>query len=195
MSATGARNRLIEAALDEIRERGWATTSLERVRERAGVSNGSLFHHFPTRTELEAAVLGRVLADHHATMLDILARSRSARSGVRNVVRARLEWIAGNAGLAILLLSSLPGELREQVDDVTRGERMVFFDALAGWFRAHGWTGRPELFVMIAIWLGPTNELARNTMALGAAAPLGQLEVLADAAWQALHPHLRKDST
>ena len=196
MEATDARRRVIDAALEEIREHGWATTSMQRVRQRAGVSNGSLFHHFPTRTELEAAVLGRALADHHASMLDILARSRSTRGGVGNIVRGRFDWIAANPRLAILLLSSLPGELRQQVADVSSGERALFFEAVGDWFRSHGWTGEPDLFVMLAIWLGPANELARNTMSLGAAPPSGSVvDVLADAAWHALRPHLREEET
>lgn len=194
MSATGARSRLIAAALEEIREHGWAATSMQRVRERAGVSNGSLFHHFPTRTELEAAVLGQALADHHETMRQVLARSRSARSGIRNVVRARFEWIAENPGVAMLLLASLPGELREQVGDVTRAESAQFFDDVAGWLRSHGWSGSPDLFVVLSLWLGAANELARNTMSLEADAPSGPvIDVVADAAWRALSPHLGEE--
>jgi AcrR family transcriptional regulator len=194
MTATDARSRLIAAATEEIRQHGWAATSMQRVRERAGVSNGSLFHHFPTRTELEAAVLGHALAEHHATMLQILQRSRSARSGIRNVVRARFEWIADNPGVAMLLLASLPGELREQVGDVTRAERAQFFADVTGWLRSHGWSGRPQLFVMLSMWLGAANELARTTMSPGADAPPGPVvDVLADAAWRALSPHLTEE--
>lgn len=195
MNATDARSRIIAAALEEIRAHGWAATSMQRVRERAGVSNGSLFHHFPTRTELEAAVLGHALAEHHQTMLQVLARSRSARSGIRNVVRARFEWIADNPGVAMLLLASLPGELREQVGEVTRAESARFFDDVAAWLRSHGWSGRPDLFVVLSMWLGPANELARNTMSLGAEAPSGPVvDLLADAAWHALSPHLREEA-
>jgi AcrR family transcriptional regulator len=191
MIASDVRSRLIEAALGEIREHGWAATSMERVRKRAAVSNGSLFHHFPTRTELEAAVLGQGLADHQATMIQMLKRSRSARSGVRRIVRARRDWIAGNPGLAMMLLASLPGELREQVADVTRAANARFLEDVAGWLRSCGWSGRPALLVMIAVWLGPINELARNTMSLGGDPPPDPVvDVLAEAAWQALHPHL-----
>jgi len=193
MTATDVRSRLIAAALDEIRERGWAATSMQRVRERAGVSNGSLFHHFPTRTELQVAVLGQALAHHHRTMLQILTRSRSARSAIRNVVRARFEWIADNPGVAMLLLASLPGELREQVGDVTRAESAQFFADVREWLYSQGWSGKPDLFVLLSMWLGAANELARNTLSLGADAPSGPVvDVLADAAWRSLAPFLRE---
>lgn len=190
------RTQLVDAALQEIREHGWAATSMQRVRERARVSNGSLFHHFPSRTDLEAAVLAEGLADHQAAMLELLRRSRSARSGVRNAVSAHRDWIAGNPGLAMMLLSSLPGVLREQVADVTRDASARFFDDVAAWLRAHGWSGRPELFVMISMWLGAMNELARNTMSLGGDPPSDHVvDVLADAAWRALSPHLRGEGS
>src|SRR5688572_22598171 len=115
MGTTGVRGQLIAAALEEIREHGWEATSMQRVRERAGVSNGSLFHYFPSRADLEAAVLNQALIEHQATVLGILRRSRSARSGIRNVVRGQVEWIAANPGLAMLLLTALPEVLREQI--------------------------------------------------------------------------------
>jgi hypothetical protein len=120
-------------------------------------------------------------------MLQVLARSRSARSGVRNVVRARFKWIADDPGVAMLLLASLPGELREQVGDATQAESARFFDALAGWLRSHGWRGKPDLFVVLSVWLGAANELARNTLSLSAAGPSDAvIDVVADAAWRAL---------
>lgn len=190
------RSRLVSAALKEIRENGWAATSMQRVRERARVSNGSLFHHFPTRTDLEAAVLARGLAEHQETMLGILRRSRSARTAVRNAVRARRDWIADNPGLAMMLLSSLPGELRQQLADDTRDANARFFDDVAAWLGDHGWSGQPELFVMISMWFGAMNELARNTMSLGGDPPPDPVvEVLADAAWHALSHHLRQEGS
>lgn len=38
---------IVDVALACALEAGWETTSLQAVRVRAGVSNGSLFHHFP----------------------------------------------------------------------------------------------------------------------------------------------------
>jgi AcrR family transcriptional regulator len=190
------RARLVTAALEEIREHGWAATSMQRVRQRAGVSNGSLFHHFPSRTDLESAVLARGLTEHQATMIEILRRARSARTGVRNAVRARRDWIADNSGLAMMLLSSLPGELRQQIADDTRDANARFFDDVSAWLAVQGWSGRPELFVMISMWFGAMNELARNTMSLGGDPPPDPVvEVLADAAWHALSPHLREEES
>jgi hypothetical protein len=48
--------------------------------------------------------------------------------------------------------------------------------------------------VLLAIWVGPTNELARNRISRGAGAPSGGVvNELADASWRALSPYLREE--
>ena len=42
------RQRIIEAAAEEMRENGVAVTTLDDVRSRARVSKGQVFHYFPT---------------------------------------------------------------------------------------------------------------------------------------------------
>ncbi len=44
-------------------ERGYADTSPRDVRERSGVGQGSLYHHFPTKRDLAVAALERNVAD------------------------------------------------------------------------------------------------------------------------------------
>ena len=44
-------------------ERGYAATSPRDVRQRAGVGQGSMYHHFPTKRDLAIAALERNVAD------------------------------------------------------------------------------------------------------------------------------------
>ncbi len=50
-----ARTRLLEAARDIIRQRGFAGTSVEALCEAAGVTKGAFFHHFKTKDALGVA--------------------------------------------------------------------------------------------------------------------------------------------
>jgi AcrR family transcriptional regulator len=50
------RARLIEIAADLFGRRGYEATSIEEVLERAGVSKGALYHHFPSKEALFEAV-------------------------------------------------------------------------------------------------------------------------------------------
>ncbi|MFC9896892.1 TetR/AcrR family transcriptional regulator [Nocardia sp. NPDC127579] len=51
------RQRLLEATIDCLAERGWAAATVSVVAERAGVSRGAAQHHFPTREDLITGAL------------------------------------------------------------------------------------------------------------------------------------------
>ncbi len=58
-----SRERLVETMSELMWERGYADTSPRDVRERSGVGQGSMYHHFPTKRELALAALERNIAD------------------------------------------------------------------------------------------------------------------------------------
>lgn len=57
-----ARTRLLDAAVDVIREHGYAATSIDEVCRRAQVTKGAFFHHFPSKEQLGVAT-----AEHWAS--------------------------------------------------------------------------------------------------------------------------------
>lgn len=54
-----AKTRLLDAAVDLIRSKGYAATSVDELCRKAGVTKGAFFHHFDSKDELAAAT-----ADH-----------------------------------------------------------------------------------------------------------------------------------
>ncbi|MFP2925129.1 TetR/AcrR family transcriptional regulator [Pyxidicoccus sp. 3LG] len=50
-----ARTRLLEAARDTIRAKGFAATSVDEICQAAAVTKGSFFHHFKSKEELGVA--------------------------------------------------------------------------------------------------------------------------------------------
>lgn len=50
-----ARNRLLDAALQVIRTKGYAATRVEDICSAAGVSKGAFFHHFASKEDLAVA--------------------------------------------------------------------------------------------------------------------------------------------
>ncbi len=67
------RARLVEAAASCLVDAGYAGASTAAMARHAGVSQGALFKHFPTKADLLAACLERILADCVATFRDELA--------------------------------------------------------------------------------------------------------------------------
>ncbi|GAA2853124.1 TetR/AcrR family transcriptional regulator [Pseudonocardia halophobica] len=187
----GGRSVIVDAALASVEERGWEATSMQAVRERAGVSNGSLFHHFPTRADLAAAVVAAGLADHRAVLLRALHAAGGAEDAVRRVVARHLRWIEDNPQLARLFLHSPPDVLRTMLDDAALDAKRGFAEEIDDWLRGHGWSGAPDLTVVVALWIGPVHEYARGWLASPGPSPALVSDALAEGAWRAVGPLLR----
>lgn len=77
------RAALLDATLESLTERGWAETSTRSIAERAGVTQGALQHHFPSKAALVEAAL-----DH---MMRELATASLAISKPEGTERERIE--------------------------------------------------------------------------------------------------------
>ncbi|MGH7781512.1 MAG: TetR/AcrR family transcriptional regulator [Candidatus Binataceae bacterium] len=78
------RNRLIDAAIDCLYERGYAGTTTAEIAQRAGVSKGAQLHHFPAKDQLVVAALEhlfdlRVAASRDAEAMRNLPADKSKR--------------------------------------------------------------------------------------------------------------------
>jgi AcrR family transcriptional regulator len=118
------RQRLLEATVELLVERGWSGTSTTLVSKRAGVSRGAQLHHFPTKNDLVLAavehlseVRGRELAEAAANLPTGRRRTRAvlemlAEHFTSPVFTAALElWVAARTD-ANLLASLAPLEQR-----------------------------------------------------------------------------------
>ena len=57
MAAGNAKEKLLEASVSLIRQRGFAATTVEELCERAGVTKGAFFHHFESKDALGVAAV------------------------------------------------------------------------------------------------------------------------------------------
>jgi AcrR family transcriptional regulator len=56
MDPSSTKARLLNAATQVFLQHGFNGASMELVRQQAGASNGSLYHHFPTKAQLADAL-------------------------------------------------------------------------------------------------------------------------------------------
>ena len=186
----GTREALLDAALHAFTERGYGSTTMTEVRRAAGASTGSLYHHFPTREHLAAAVWLDGLTRFQDGFAATLACARTARSGIRRGVTFHLEWVAEHPDLARLLLAGQDPAVREAAAHTLEERNATFFAAVLDWYRPHVTAGalRDLPFDLIyALWLGPAQELARLWLDRATSAPLTRsADELADGAWAAL---------
>jgi TetR/AcrR family transcriptional repressor of nem operon len=73
------RERLLDAAQRLVLQHGFASTTVDAVLEETGASKGAFFHHFPTKTDLGRALVGRY-ANADAEMLETLMTRAEATS-------------------------------------------------------------------------------------------------------------------
>lgn len=80
------RQRLLEATVECLVERGWSGTSTTLVSERAGVSRGAQLHHFPTKGDLVLAAVEHLSAVRGQELREAAARLPGGRRRTRAVV-------------------------------------------------------------------------------------------------------------
>ncbi len=186
--ATG--ERIAWAALRLFTVHGYAGTSMEQVRREAGVSNGSLYHHFGSRADLAARLLLEGMARSQQVVLQVLADASDAEQGVRNVVHAQLGWIQEHAELARLLYGDLPDDVLLAAEPTFGEQNRHYVNVVGGWLRAQAEQGtlvRRPFGVTHALWLGPGQEFARHWLrGRSRLAPTEVAADLADGAWRAL---------
>ncbi|GAA3488856.1 MULTISPECIES: TetR/AcrR family transcriptional regulator [Streptomyces] len=109
------RQRLLEAAVACLAERGWAGSTVSVVAERAGVSRGAAQHHFPTREDLFTAAVEYV-AEERSRALRALPGHHTAA-----VVGALVDLYTGplfRAALHLWVAASNEEQLRARVTEL-----------------------------------------------------------------------------
>lgn len=189
MLASDTYQRILTAALGCFLENGVQGTTVEQVRKRAEVSNGSFFHHFRTKQDLAEAVYLQGLDRHQTELLAVLLPQAGLQAGIEGVVRRHLTWVEENPQLAAFLAAP-PGWLAPRDAPGIAARSREFFQVVAQWLRDRGWGGEPSLGVVVAVWMGPAHEYTRRWLLTSTEPPGGEANALSRAAWNALHPLL-----
>jgi AcrR family transcriptional regulator len=182
--AVDARGRLLQVARRRFAADGALAPTLDEVRREAGVSVGALYHHFPDKPALAAAVYAQLIGEYQAGFVDMLREHDAAEGGIRGGVAYHLRWVAGHRGEARLLLG-------DRLDSaMLQDSNRDFFAAVRDWWRPHHGYGvlRPMcLGITAALWLGAAQEYSRYWITGGdAKMPRDAIETFAAAAWMAL---------
>jgi AcrR family transcriptional regulator len=181
---SGARGRLLQTARDRFASDGAIAATLEEIRRDAEVSVGALYHHFPDKSALAAAVYAQVMSEYQTSFVTMLRTQDTAEGGIRGGVAHHLRWVAANRSEAALLL----GYRLDSAD--LRDCNRAFFGAVRDWWRPHHTYGalRPmQAGITAALWFGPAQEFSRYWIAGDEPRmPRGVIKQFADAAWTML---------
>jgi AcrR family transcriptional regulator len=185
------RKRVLDAALASFIESGYEQATITRIRGRSGVSNGALFHHFPTKEAIADALYVDAMASFQQGLRELLRRRpRSLNAGVRGTISHQLHWIEANEDRARFLY--MRGHLDwdspagAQLEELNRKLADEYRDWMAP-LAERGEIRSMSMLMLTAIVTGPVHAIARRWLAGQLDSPLNAyLDELADAACAAL---------
>jgi AcrR family transcriptional regulator len=131
-----SRQRILDAAVLSLAERGYASTTFAEVLARAELSNGALWRHFRTKTDLLGAAAlyaqEQIAAwpDDEAASLDNLPPARRLDAAVDHFWRSAHQP-EFQALIELLRASRSDTDLAEQLMLTDEGAAKLFFDVFA----------------------------------------------------------------
>ena len=165
----GTRERVLQAALDCFNEAGCDRTSVAWIRDRSGVSNGSLFHHFPNKESIIEALYLEAMREVQRGYWAVLDNQpASLRDSVDGIVRNLLLWIEANPHWARFLYSQGQLDWSTAAGSELRRLNNDLADAYREWlapFIASGEVRDLPMMIVVAIINGPVHAVAQRWLA------------------------------
>ena len=192
MDPTPTRDKLLDAAAAVFLEHGYSKASMDQLRQAAGVSNGSLYHHFPTKADLADALYVQTLHDFHTALLVAIQGAADAEAGVKGLVRAYVAWVVKRPERAALLHKlKREGEVTDASTGISAANAEAFA-ALRAWTEAQSAGGHMRdlpFHLWMALVFSPSMALtARWVREARPSVPPKVRAALEHAAWMAVAP-------
>ncbi|MGW4326098.1 TetR/AcrR family transcriptional regulator [Nocardia sp. NPDC004573] len=160
------RERILAEATHQLLAKGYPSFTVAGVRDRLGLSSGSMFHAFGSKAELAAAVYVSGMIDYQRTVLARLdAPGTGPEQAIRAMLAAHLGWVEDHRDLARFLFATLPDEVARVAEPELTQPNQAFFGALERRYRELlgaadvGGEGYP---LAHAICVGPAQEYCRQ---------------------------------
>ncbi len=150
-----ARDRLLDAALRIIREKGYAATTVDDLCAAAGVTKGAFFHHFKSKEDLAVAA-----ADHWSKVTGALFAGAPYHQPADPLDRvlAYLDFRAALIAGTIPEFTCLVGTMVQKVHESSPAIRAAGFASIAG----HAATLEADIAGTMALYGTPTGMTAKS---------------------------------
>jgi len=124
---TSPREKILDAAEVLFARRGFAGVGLSEIADAVGLGKSSLFHHFPTKAQLYAAVVERILGEIEDALTRSLAAGGSPAERLDRWVDTIVDLLGERPSHARLLLRSLfeDDELTGSSDEERAADRTL----------------------------------------------------------------------
>jgi AcrR family transcriptional regulator len=202
MSNRDPKQIILDVALAIFAEFGFEGATTAQILARTGMSNGALFHHFPTKEAIAEAIYLRGIGSYQEGLVETLKQHRGAkvaRSAVKAAVRHHLAWVESNRDLARFMYERGRPDWQPThgmaVRKLNRDTARHVHDWMTPLVEAGVIRDLP-ITVLAAFINGPAHFIARRWLSgLITARPSSFADVLADAAWAAIAPYKARPSS
>ena len=132
------RNRILSAALELFRDRGFDETSMREIAAAAGVANGAAYYYFDSKEALVMAFYHQANDAMRETIEASLARETDLKSRLRAVIDVKFEYFRPNRRFlgALLRHAADPGHplspFSQETGDIRERDMQHFAVALEG---------------------------------------------------------------
>jgi len=135
--SSGARERILEAALEVIKAEGYAGTSLDKVAARAGESKGLVAYHYGSKQGLVAEVARAVAETITSVVLERLDRVDDVEGIIGATADGVDRVLDDDVRLArvyfdLAAVSVVDPEIRSAIAEINEGWRAVLVERLTG---------------------------------------------------------------
>ena len=183
--------RLLDAATRVFLAHGFAAASMDMVRQEAGVSNGSLYHHFPTKALLADALYAHTLRGFHSALLHPISGKGTAQAGVKGLIRAYIHWVLQHPDQARLLHALRRGGDMAGGAEIDAANQQAF-GALKAWVAQRVEAGEMRAMpfhLWMALVFSPAMSLTQGWVSQPTPAVAPKVRAaLEHAAWMAVAP-------
>jgi TetR/AcrR family transcriptional regulator, cholesterol catabolism regulator len=107
------RNRILDAAAEVFRSRGYQGSRLEDIAELVGVTKASVYYYFPKKSDLLIEICARAIDQSLARQKRIMALDVPAGERLREAVADHLRGMAANVSLWSIFFRELELELAD----------------------------------------------------------------------------------
>ena len=184
------RTRILAEATRQLVELGYAAFTMAAVRDALGLSSGSMFHAFPSKAALAAAVFVEGMSDYQRAASQVIHGVGDAEAAVRALVAVHLAWIEDHRALARYLFGTPPDEVMALAKEPLAARNAEFYASLDSLYQRvaeAGLSGRIEPRLAQVLCLGHAQEYGRQwTRGNAPLSPRKVTRALQDAALAAL---------
>ncbi len=188
MSST--KETILSSALSCFMEKGVEQSSIADIRDRSGISVGSIYHHFGNKDGIVVALFLSGMQDHSRNQELALSKAQGAKEGIYAIVTCYIDWIAAHPDWARFVFRYRSLVENSDLAERNESQKREHFKRLKAWFAPHIESGDIQKLpfeVYHSLIIGPAQDFALRWLAGKTKGALSDYrELYAEAAWQAL---------